>query len=232
MDDEKDIIKCVTSEQLEAEMLRRDYCNLLKQSEIYPSEVNWMYIIEHKMEGIGELLYRKYLISYLLPEDKRSEYHNVALREFPRYLEAVERRYAVRVVYSDIHSSQKATTDLIYNGRLFDAQTLRRRLSAGEIDFVVDQLMAFQPTYTLDDLKMMRALYMELLNLPEKGAIQDKRVVFSIEKRFVCQEGHVNNPDEEYCKTCGRNIQGLTAEQVDTINSFGNRLDALEDLLN
>lgn len=231
MDEQDDIILTITAEQLEAEMLRREYAVLLERSEVYPSATNWACIIEHKMEGIGELLYRKYLVSYILPEEKRSEYHVSALNYFPDYLNAVSRPYAVKVVYSDIASSPTATTYLISSHRLFDAVALRRCLSAGATSFVIDQLQSFQPRYSREDLQQMRSLYMALLNLPEQGAIREKRVVFSTEQRYICPEGHSNNVSDEYCRTCGKNIQGLTERQMSEINAFGNKLDALEDLL-
>ena len=79
----------------------------------------------------------------------------------------------------------------------------------------------------------MKALLRQLRQLPEAGRVEESRGVFKNAFRYVCPNGHINNPDDEYCSRpdCGLNIRGLTATQAAAIEAFANIVDVLDDLL-
>lgn len=224
----------VTADQLNAECLRRRYVGLLEKAEVFPSESNWQFIIENRMEGLGRLLLRKYLVSWLMPEDKRSIFHRQALRLFPEYLEAVSRPYAIEVAYSDIDSAPDAFSSLIRDTGLFDARQLRRMVEErGAVELAISVLDVFQPTYTASDARAMRALLESLRSLPKLGRVEERHGIFSHELRYYCPAGHSNPSGEAFCthEDCRLNIQGLTPEQVQAIDEFEARIEALESLL-
>ncbi len=224
----------VTADELNAECLRRRYGALLEKAEVFPSEANWQFIIEHRMEGLGYLLLRKYLVSKLMPDDKRSIYHNQAVRFFPEYLKAVRRPYAVEVAYSDIESSPEAFVELVRAAGLFDARQLRRMVEErGAVETAIDLLDVYQPEYTASDARAMRALLGALRSLPKLGRVEERRGIFSHEMRYYCPAGHSNPSGEPFCThdDCRLNIYGLTPEQAKAIDDYEERLDALESLL-
>lgn len=228
------IPRVITADDLEAECLRRKYASLLEKPEVFPSEANWEFIIAHRMEGIGTLLLRKYLVSWMMPEEKRSIYHRQALRLFPEYLSAVRRPYAVEVVYSDVESAPDAFLELVRSARLFDSRRLKALIEQqGAVELVIDLLDVFQPEYTDSDARAMRALLGALRSLPKLGRVEEHRGIFSTEMRYYCPAGHSNPCGEAFCRheDCRLNIFGLTPEQVQAIENFEARTEALESLL-
>ena len=45
---------------------------------------------------------------------------------------------------------------------------------------------------------------------------------------YICEQGHENDKDVEFCKNCGKNIQGLTVEDLQNINDMKLKIDVLE----
>ena len=121
----------VSAEDLRTELLRRRYAELLAQPEVFPSQANWDFIIEHALTGIGEGLYRKFLVSAVLPEEQRRSPNRIALKEFPRYLQAVPRAYAIEVVYDDTVSAPEATRKIVEDCELFDAPAISGLVARG-----------------------------------------------------------------------------------------------------
>ncbi|GEM_PF-973284 len=224
----------VSADELNAECLRRRYLTLLEKAEVFPSEANWQFIIDNRMEGLGELLLRKYLVSWLMPEDKRSIYHRQAIRLFPEYLKTVDRQYALSVAYSDIESAPDAFVSLVRETSLFDARQLRRMVEErGAVELVIQVLDVFQPEYTASDARAMRALLGALRALPKLGRVEERHGIFSRELRYYCPAGHSNPSGEAFCtrEDCRLNIYGLTPEQAKAIDDYEARLEALESLL-
>lgn len=223
----------VTSDELKAECLKRRYRELLAKPDVFPSQSNWDYIIDHRMTGVGEGLYRKYLVSWLLPESQRCDYHEMALKEFPRYLKTVPRDYAMDVVYGDVVSSRSAFVSVVEECELFDCGRLFGLAESGDYALVVDLLGAFQPEYDGDDLDAMRSLVGFLEDRNNEGLVVRNRGMFKSEDRYVCPAGHSNPADVVFCghDGCGLNIQGYTEAQVRAIADFRLRISALQSLL-
>ncbi len=226
----------VTAEDLRAECLKERYSNQLVRPEVFPSVENWQYIIERKMTGIGGRLYRKYLVSWLMNGSMRTDFHIAALEYFPKYVTAVDRSYALDVVYSDVDSCPQATIAVIEQAQLFDAKKLLEILNTdgNHLSFVVDCLVAFQPDYNSDDLADMRRLLSAVRDPEPLGEIRTTRNVFGQSEKYICPRGHVNDANQNYCQSddCGLNIYGLTAKQDEVIDDFERRINALGNLLN
>lgn len=226
--------KCVvTDADLHTELLRRKYVEQLEKPDVFPSQANWDFIIENRLTGVGEGLYRKFLVSAVLAEGERRSPNRIALKEFPRYIAAVPRDYALEVVYDDTVSAPEATRALIEDCKLFDAVSLMHLVHRGEVAMAASLLGAFQPQYGRKDLADMRSLLKLMRTLPEEGEIINNGGLLRREARYVCPAGHVNAPEAEYCmhNGCGMNIYGLTAKQMQAIDDFAQRVDALSDLL-
>lgn len=198
----------VTSDELKAECLRARYAELLGKPEVFPSKANWDYIIEHKMEGLGPGLYRKYLVSWMLAPEERNEFNDAALAEFPRYLRTVTRQYAIGVVYGDITSAPEATVRLIAEAELFDAPRLMALLDTDR-DFVIANLGAFQPEYDGDDADHMAALMSRLDALPRQS----------------------DNARGGLFNKLRHDKNAISEQQATAIDEFATRVEALKRLL-
>jgi len=224
----------ITSQELNDEILRRKYRELLTRPEVFPSIENWQYIIDRHMQGLGQGLYRKYLVSWLLNEEQRCEYHITALQMFPEYLKAVDHTYAVETVYSDVDTSPQAASKLIYECELFDSYQICELLDSQKIDLAISLLDARQPVYDADTVDGMQYLLKKIYALPNIGTYETKKVFFKNEQQYICPNGHSNPSDTIYClhEGCGKDIKGLTEKQHSAINEFSERIEILSDLLN
>ena len=227
----------ITADALIAAERAERYRIQLERPATFPTEQNWEYIINSRMEAIATQLYRKYLLSYLTDKALRTDFHQLALNKFPEYINVIDRNRAIDTVYSDILSAPDATLSLIINGRLFDADKLLSILNNDKAEtdpapFVAECMAAYQPEYNASDLGAMKQLYLSMRSLPPIGEIRESRGIFGRENKYICPQGHINTADNEYCDTCGTNIYGFTEKQEAIINSFKSRINALETLLN
>ncbi len=228
----------VTAEDLRAECLKTRYKKQLARPDVFPSAENWQYIIERRMTGIGTGLYRKFLVSWLMDEDSRCDYHQAALKYFPQYIAEVEREYALKIVYADIDSCPEASISVIHQAKLFSAQYLLRLLSDtgapnSRLPFVVSCLTAYQPEYTRQDLQTMRTLLSAVREPDPLGEIRQSRTILGSVTKYICPKGHINDITCNYCHSagCGLNIYGLTEEQDAIIEEYSHRTEALAALL-
>ncbi len=223
--------KAITFDQLRAEELRLRYLEMIDRPDVYPTRANWDFITRHAMLGLGPALYRKYLAALSYDEDDREELHQAAVDCFPDYLRAVPRPYAARTIYADLSTAPEAARALIEQCRLFDAPAIMELLDEGRLDDAMLAVDAYQDSYTAADIAHMHTLRDRLLSLPALGSQEQRRNLMGIASlRFICPEGHTNDPDEQYCTRCGKDIYGLTATQNARIDIFMRRLQALDNL--
>lgn len=228
----------ISASKLKAECLKERYKTQLARTDVFPTLQNWEYIIENAMEGIGPELYRKYLVSWLTDPREQSDYHQYAIEQFPVYLQAVSRQYALKVIYSDVTSSPEATVNAIHQAQLFDALSLLEILLGDQdndqtLPFVIECLDAFQPDYSAQDLLDMQQLAGRLAHLPTRGSITHTRSLLGSAKRYICPRGHSNDAEVMFCRneTCGLNIFGLTEAQAQAIDQFQQKVKTLARLL-
>lgn len=227
--------RVVTADTLRDECLKERYRRRLANADVFPTAANWQYFIERGMTGIGPGLYRKYLVSNMMAERDRTQYHQAAIRYFAEYLAAVPREYALEVVYSDTESCPDATVRAIIDARLFDAGRLLELLAgdASRLSMVVDCLAAYQPEYLVSDVYDMLDLLDAVINAKAVGQIVEMRNVFGGVMRYICPNGHTNSVTDDYCQhpDCGLNIYGLTSHQDEVIAEYRERLDILKRML-
>lgn len=235
--EDPELIPTVSADELIAAERAERYRQQLERADVFPSAQNWDYITEHGMGQLADLLYRKYLISWLTDESIRTDYHIMAMERITGYLEAIDREDALAAVYGDVTSAPEGTIELIEKARLFSARHLLSILH-GSYDetfdpavFVVDCMGAYQPEYTRRDIMEMQKLLEAVRGLAPIGEMQTTRRLFGRENRYICPNGHVNPPDMEYCDTCGVNRYGFTREQDQTVENYAQRLTLLRRLL-
>lgn len=132
-------------------------------------------------------------------------------------------------VYSK-YSENSTYVEIIEQSHLFDSKHV---LQIAENDpYKALQLLAIKKgSYSKDDINYFKQIVSKYENLPNRGAIQmSKGGMFSkSQKQYVCEHGHANDEDVVYCKKCGKNIQGLTKEDIEHINDLKLKIEALEN---
>lgn len=227
-------MKTISAKELNAELLKRKYAQLLKNEEIYPSQNNWDYIIEHKMHELSHLLYQKYLSALDIAEDERKSNHNDTITMFPKYLQSIERSHAIETIYNDTSTNTSATVDLAIRLDLFDFDGILDMIDRKEAGAAAQMLMALKPTYSANDIDDLNDLLEEFYQLPNLGRIDESALnLFLGERKYICPNGHTNNDVVEFCtyEDCELNIKGLTRHEVDCIDEFAERIKVIEELL-
>lgn len=222
----------ISIEALKAEELRLRYKDLLRDPSIYPTISNWDFIIQNKMEGIGDLLYAKYKSSISIDDADRHDLHNVAVEKFPEYLKAVSCDYASDVVYAHI-SDGNIALNLIRDCNLFSAAHIIDCIEQTHDLRVLDIIDVYRKEYTYADYRAMCDLNSLLQSLPKRGFIEDVRGLFGYSSKYICPNGHSNDAGVKFCthSGCGLDIFGVTKSQSEAIERFRARIIALENLL-
>lgn len=221
----------ISAEQLRNEERRLRYLTLIERPDVFPTLANWQFITSNALQGLGHHLYKKYLTSITIDDNDREELHDIAVKEFPAYLAAIDRREAVDVVYGDVTTAPEHTIRLIRDNRLFDASSISRLISAGNLDFAMSVIDVYQPEYSFADLEAMENLGSQIDSLPLRGIIEERQGFFGSSEKYICPDGHINPADNVYCRGCGKNARGLTETQEKAIAQFKGRLQALKSLL-
>lgn len=75
--------------------------------------------------------------------------------------------------------------------------------------------------------------YNYIYSMPNAGQITDAQneAYSSKVTHFICECGKENDGNEVFCKSCGKNIKGLTMEQVELIEKLKQKISILEELL-
>lgn len=223
----------VSLEDVKIEELRLRYLELLDRPDVYPTRANWEFISSKAMHGLGHLLYHKYLTALTIDDNDREELHDIAIEEFPKFLKSINREEALEVVYSDLSTAPAATLELIKECELFDANYLLNLLDNSELRIVMELIDVYQPSYSDSDVEAMTELRERLEDLPELGFNQEVGGLFGSSLKYICPAGHKNSPDAEFCTHpgCGLNRKGLTKTDINKIDLYDRRVQAVANLI-
>ena len=223
----------ITAEQLKIEELRLRYLDMIARPDVFPTRANWQFTSRNRMHGLGHALFAKFIAALTVDEVDREELHDIAIEEFPAYLQSIDRDEALDVAYSGIHSAPAEVSAIIHDCMLFDADYLLNLLDNDELPLVMQLLDSYQPEYSPADMEAMSLLLERLQNLPDLGHIEMRQGIFGMSEKYVCPAGHVNAADAEYCghSGCGLDARGLTEAQEKALDDYTNRVGALRSLL-
>lgn len=226
----------VSSELLLTAIEKREILQILDDSKTPLPSKKWETILKYPdNEYVVPVLRRYFEIDMMGAQGFENEY-NGFVNNIDAFIQIADRKTVIQVVYAKMKGSDsdlRTARMLIRKHQLFDAKFMIDLLKTEEPSRTISILEVEQPSYSESDLKNMEALIEALDNLPDQGKIEMvKGGVFSKDKdKFICACGHKNNPEEEYCSECGRNIKGLRESEVDKINAFKNRVSVLKELL-
>ena len=70
-------------------------------------------------------------------------------------------------------------------------------------------------------------------NLPDVGQISEvSGLLGGRSKKYICPEGHKNPEETKFCESCGKNIKGLTIDDINAITDFKVKVEFLKTNLN
>lgn len=220
----------VSAVELRAEELRLNYLRQLARNEVYPTRDCWEYITRTRMRGLCSVLYAKYLGALCIGDADRTDLHEVAIDQFPKYILEADLAEAVAAVYSDTISAPYATAVLVREAELFDAPSLLGLMNSGRIDFVLEVVDCYRRSYDIPQLHAMERLIRAIDALPVTGVVEERPGIFGNRARYICPNGHSNASDVCYCCKCGLDAQGVTAAERERIDALRSRIDTLRGM--
>lgn len=195
---------------------------------------DWNFMMEHPSLDIIEplvriLYYRDSFTGKIEALVNQLDYEEACNIVYPLYSKPYVLDYLFGTSNDEV---SRKYAKLIKNCRLFKPDAVKALIEK-DLEKAVEILDCDKPFYTSEDLSVMQEICTLLENLPDKGQIiLGKSGMFSKEKElFVCENGHKNDKEQEFCETCGLNIKGLKFYQVVLITEFSNKVEALKKLL-
>lgn len=132
---------------------------------------------------------------------------------------------------------EKSMTDrivckIIKNCNLFDPNSILKFIDVN-LRRVVSLLDSDKLYYSNDDLKLMKEICDKLERLPDKGQIvRGKTNILGKEHDiYICQNGHKNEIESEFCTKCTLDVKGLNYNDRKTISRFKSKVELLSEML-
>ena len=191
-----------------------------------PDEAQWAYLFNEPIEDIVPFLLEKYCAS--LNNFDLSTTETLLQNNFLQYIGLIDRDVAVKVLYSNI---SKRKIDFIKENKLFDPKAIMTLLENGDLHNSVLCLAADKQYYTTDDLLAMEEIVRMFDALPDRGRNENVKGLFKESEKYICEKGHKNSLDAEFCCECGLNIKGLVQTEVKALEDFKLKVRLLKELL-
>ena len=226
-EEQQDELDTVTQEILDIELKRRLIVNLINEGT--PIQADWReFLYEHPQKDIVKRLLDIYIADYFSGYDTDKEI--IAFIE--RYFTLLPKADFIDNVYSRYAENSKEIGNLIKACYLFSPSHVLN-IAKNDAHLAISLLDAKKDFYKKEDLDIMKQILTTFESLPDIGRIEMVKggLLSKDQEKFICENGHKSNKDAEYCETCSRNIKGLHKDEVEAINIFKDKVEALEDFL-
>lgn len=150
------------------------------------------------------------------------------VRFINRYIGLVIDGEVIEKVYAKYLENDTYFT-IIEENNIFDSKQVLR-IAENDPFKALKLLGVGKNSYTKEDIGYFKQIVSKYENLPNRGSYgMSKGGLFSKSQEiYVCEHGHENEKDVEFCKNCGKNIQGLTKEDLQRINDIKLKIEVLE----
>lgn len=213
----------VSQEFIDFELKRRLIIKSINSGvSIKPSWEEFLY--EHPQKDIVENLINRY---------KKDVYTELTEKTFiERYLTLLPKSDIVDIVYSSYLEHSKEIGTLIRNCNIFSPKHILD-ITKKDIHLGIALMNTKSDFYKEEDLLLMKEIIKMIDTLPNTGQIQMVKggLLSKDQEKFICEKGHKNNKDIEFCETCDINIKGLYRKEVTVIEQLREIVSILENNL-
>ena len=218
----------------------------LNSEPIMIGDDDWSTIAETNSLDVIRILAKDYYTTWLTDTRERFEnllssidYNDAVQIIYPLYFKSyhedgtISNNFEEKREESDVISSvDHQYARLIGKTKLINYQIIEKMIATDmkRSLMIIDYDKA---TYSKEDLEAMKRILLTLDNLPNRGEKTiGKGGMFSNKEKeiFVCQNGHKNDADQEYCSVCMENIKGLNKEEVEKIERLRTKVEILSSL--
>ena len=213
----------VSQEFIDFELKRRFIIKSINSgSSIKSSWEEFLY--EHPQKDIVENLINRY---------KKDIYTELTEKTFiERYLTLLPKSDIVDVVYSHYLEHSEEIRTLIKKCNIFSPKHILE-ITKNDIHLGIALMNTKSDFYKEEDLVLMKEIIKIIDMLPNTGQIQMVKggLLSKEQEKFICEKGHKNNKDVEFCETCDINIKGLHKDEVAIIERLREIVSILENHL-
>lgn len=225
----------ISNERLEEEVTKRLIIEKFSTDKL-PSLNDWSYLLNSPIPEIADKLLNQYIIIDKVSNSELSKNENLILTNTPNYFKILDENHSVRVLYSNMEEYPIPILKLLVLDNLFSPSEIIKLINKEQVGLAIECLQASKNHYTNEDLLLMQEIISILDNdLEDLGKIEPvKNLLGKIKEKYICQRGHHNDVNNEYCSNydCGINIKGLTRKEVSKIEQYRIKVDSLNSILN
>lgn len=229
--DGKNTTDGMTGIALEREMECRKIVEKLKEGSLLNNDWEDILIDMHPIDALEALVNLDMLC-------RKDSNYSKEVPKINNIISAYPRMESIPVVYNLYLSSSydSRIQGIIRDCRLFDPEKVFDIIKS-DLHYGISLLKAQADFYDKDMLLCMKKISDYLKSLPDTGKIEKVKsglLKSKEEDMFICQNGHKNPQDEEFCSngSCGVNIKGLLRDEVDAINEFNMKVGILSSEMN
>lgn len=226
---EVDQVTVVSLQELDTKLEHRRLISVLK-SDRWIRQEDWEFLFENPTNEINETL----LNIYASPRNDIGFDEQMGLiQNINAYFGRIDSEDAIECLYNRVVSDSKYA-NIIRVNNLFSPSRVLNLLDKGRPDLAATCLDINKSSYDKEtDIPIMEELVRKFDNLPDTGEIKlVKGSMLSKDKeKFICSEGHQNDVCNKFCEKCGRNIKGLTQDNIATIKKFKNKISILKEMM-
>lgn len=159
--------------------------------------------------------------------------NETTLFNIARVLSVLPKEALLPKVYEKYIEYNNAIRKLIRDCYLFDPKYILPLFDTN-VDAAINIIDTKSESYSREDIDLMLKIKSKIEILPDTGKIEIVKsgIIGKEQKKFICQNGHKNDPDFEFCERCGLNIKGLTQVKVNKINQFYKYINIIQYLIN
>lgn len=146
------------------------------------------------------------------------------------YLKICDELLVAEALYTRLPDSSNLVK-ILDDINLFSPTHVLNLLENNHIKLAIKCLKLRKSIYNEDDVMIMENILIRLENLPDLGTFENvKSMLTKAKDKYKCPDGHMNDIENQFCDTfnCGKNIKGLTYDEVNQINRFKFKLEILK----
>ena len=227
--------KTITSTLLLDEIAKRAIMKTLSDNvnNILPSKA-WDTILKSPDDEYIIPLTKRYFQVITHAIEYQASYIDNFEKNYDQFALMSNRSFLIKAIYKELEDNNTYHNAIkcINKYQLFDAKAILELIKNGFVKQAVSLLNIEQPYYSNEDLQYMKLIIDNLEHLPDVGKREIvKTGIFSKDsEKYICQHGHKNDIDIEFCKECGENIKGLERIDLKNIEAFKQKVTVLGDL--
>lgn len=149
-------------------------------------------------------------------------------------LSRLEHKEVTDYLFEILKEQTKPVLELISILRLVNFSNVLELCNNKDFPLVFELIAMDAPYYNKETLEQLLQIYQILQDLfPDTGRIEIvKGGLLGKEKEvFICQNGHKNDSDREFCVNCGFDIKGRTIYQKRNLDILKEKINTLSDLI-